>query len=189
MPESDPTHDYTELQRVFSAAHALTEPAEAHGVLAGALCAAASYSLDDWLAEVLPEGDVEPAAGSALQALFEQTRGALFGHDMELALLIPGDEQPIDLRTAALCQWCTGFLYGLAGQGAADPERLPGDAGEAVRDIGQITRAGVDATDPEDENEAAFVELVEFVRVGVQLIYEELDARRRPPRPVSTALH
>ena len=189
MPETDPTHDYNELLRVFSAAHALTEPAEAHGVLAGALCAAASYSLDDWLAEVLPEGDVEPAAGSALQALFEQTRGALFGHDMQLALLIPGDEQPIDLRTTALCQWCTGFLYGLAGQGAADPERLPGDAGEAVRDIGEITRASVDAGDPEDVNEAAFIELVEFVRVGVQLIYEELDARRRPPRPVSTALH
>ena len=189
MPENDPTHDYDELLRAFTAAHALTEPAEAHGVLAGALCAAASYSLDDWLAEVLPEGEVEPVAGSALLALFEQTRGALFGSEMQLALLLPGDEQPIDLRTAALCQWCTGFLYGLAGQGAADPERLPGDAGEAVRDIGEITRAGVDAADPEEVNEVAFIELVEFVRVGVQLIYEELNAQRRPARPASTALH
>ena len=189
MSDNEYTHDYSELLRVFNAAHALTDPAEAHGVLAGALCAAATYSIEDWLAEVLPEGEVEPGAGSALQELFDQTRVALFGHDMRLALLIPGDEQPIEQRTAALCQWCTGFLYGLAGQGAADPERLPGDAGEVVRDIGEITRAGVDGADAAEENEAAFSELVEFVRVGVQLVYEELDARRRPPRPASTSIH
>ena len=183
MSDNEPNHDYPSLLRLFAAAHALTEPAEAHGALAGALCAAASYGLEDWLAEVLPEGEVEPGAGSALQDLFEQTRQALFGHDMQLALLIPGDEQSLEERTAALCQWCNGFLYGLAGHGAADPEDLPGEAGEAVRDIGEITRAAVDGA------EAAFSELVEFVRIGVQLVYEELDARRRPSRPVSTALH
>lgn len=189
MPAKDHIHDYGELLRVFTAAHALTEPAEAHGALTGALCAASRYSLDDWLAEVLPEGDVDPSAGEALRWLFEQTRGALLGHDMELVLLIPGDESPIDRRTAALCQWCNGFLYGLAGHGAADPERLPGDAGEVVRDIGEITRADVGAGDSEEANESALVELVEYVRIGVQLIYEELDTRRRSPRPVSTALH
>jgi uncharacterized protein YgfB (UPF0149 family) len=189
MSANDYTHDYTELLRVFAAAHALTEPAEAHGALAGALCAATTYGLDDWLADVLPEGEVEPEAGSLLQGLFEQTRGALFGHDMQLALLIPGDEQSIEERTTALCQWCNGFLYGLAGHGAADPEHLPGDAGEVVRDIGEITRAGVDGTDAAEANETALAELVEFVRVGVQLVYEELDARRRPPRPASTSVH
>lgn len=189
MSDTHYTHDYSELLRVFAVAHALTEPAEAHGVLAGALCAASTYSVDDWLAEVLPEGEVEPGAGSALRELFDQTRIALYGNDMQLVLLIPGDELSIEQRTEALCQWCTGFLYGLAGQGAADPEQLPGDAGEVVRDIGEITRAGVDGADGTEENEAAFSELVEFVRVGVQLVYEELDARRRPPRPVSTALH
>jgi uncharacterized protein YgfB (UPF0149 family) len=186
---NDPRHDYDELLRLFTAAHALTDPAEAHGALAGALCAATAYTLDDWVAEVLPEGDVEPTAGDALQALFAHTQGALLGHDMELELLIPGDEQPVDRRTAALCQWCNGFLYGLAGHGAADPRQLPGDAGEVVRDIGEITRADVGTADGEEVNEAALVELVEFVRVGVQLIYEELHTRRRPPRPASTALH
>lgn len=189
MPDHDSIHDYSQLLRVFASAHALTEPAEAHGVLAGALCATATYSCEDWLAEVLPEGEVDPDADIALRGLFDQTRVALFGHDMQLALLIPGDELSIEQRTAALCQWCTGFLYGLAGQGAADPGQLPGDAGEVVRDISEITRAGVDASEAAEENEAAFSELVEFVRVGVQLVYEELDARRRPARPVSTAIH
>jgi hypothetical protein len=108
---------------------------------------------------------------------------------MQLALLVPGDDAALEQRTTALCQWCNGFLYGLAGHGAADPERLPGDAGEIVRDLGEITRAGVDGQESDEVNESAYIELVEFVRVGVQLVFEELGARRSPVRPVSTALH
>lgn len=189
MTDSQDKREYEELLRLFGVAHALTEPSEAHGTLAGALCAAGSYSLEEWLAEVLPEGQVDPQAAAALQAVFRRTRAELTGHDMQLALLIPGDEASLEQRTAALCQWCNGFLYGLAGHGAADPERLPGDAGEIVRDFGEITRAGVDAQDTAEVNESAYSELVEFVRVGVQLIFEELGARRGPVRPVSTALH
>ena len=33
-------------------------PAEAHGTLAGALCALVPYRLEDWLAEILPEGSI-----------------------------------------------------------------------------------------------------------------------------------
>jgi uncharacterized protein len=189
MTDSHDNQDYDELQRLFGVARALTEPAEAHGTLAGALCATRSYSVEEWLAEVLPEGQVDEQAGAALQALFRRTRAELAGHDMQLALLIPGDDATLEQRTAALCQWCNGFLYGLAGHGAADPESLPGDAGEIVRDLGEITRAGVDAQDSSEANESAYSELVEFVRVGVQLIFEELGARRGPARPVSTALH
>jgi len=189
MPDTTDSQDYQELLRLFDVAHALTEPSEAHGALAGALCAAGSYSMDDWLAEVLPEGEVDPRALAALQAVFRRTRAALAGHDLPLDLLIPGDDATLEQRTTALCQWCNGFLYGLAGHGAADPERLPGDAGEIVRDFGEIMRAGVDAQDPEEVNESAYSELVEFVRVGVQLIFEELGARRGPVRPASTALH
>ena len=52
---------------------------------------------------------------------------------------------PIEERTQALTAWCTGFLYGLGTSGAADPQRLPGELGEIVRDLTEITRAGVDA--------------------------------------------
>ena len=57
---------------------------------------------------------------------------------------------------------------------------------EIVRDLGEITRAGVDASDSQEANESALAELVEFVRVGVQLVFDELqtlrDHEQRPPR-------
>jgi uncharacterized protein YgfB (UPF0149 family) len=108
---------------------------------------------------------------------------------MEFELLLPADEEPIDVRTAALAQWCQGFLYGLGAGAITDATGLPGDAGEIVRDFTEISRAGVDATQEAESNEAAYAELVEFVRVGVQLLFEELGALRPPSAPAATPLH
>jgi uncharacterized protein len=66
---------------------------------------------------------------------------------------------------------------------------LPGEAGEVVRDFAEITRAGVDADEEQESNESAYAELVEFVRVGVQLLFEELASARRPVAPSAAPLH
>ncbi len=63
---------------------------------------------------------------------------------MEFDLLLPEDEEPIDARTAALAQWCQGFLYGLGTSVIQDASGLPGDIGEIVRDLTEITRVAVD---------------------------------------------
>ena len=53
----------------------------------------------------------------------------------------------------------------------------------------KITRADVDASQGEESNESAYAELVEFVRVGVQLLFEELAAARAPGAPAAAPLH
>ncbi len=60
-----------------------------------------------------------------------------------------------------------------------------------MRDLGEITRAGVDASDSIEANESALAELVEFVRVGVQLVFDELESLRDkdPPPPRPQSLH
>ena len=184
-------HNYTRFQRLLSDSHAVAEPAEAHGTLAGALCAAPGYRLEDWLAEILPDG-VEPGPlAREFAVVFEATRAALQGNDLDLRLLIPDDEQPLAARTEALALWCNGFLYGLGTNGSGDPAALPGDAGEVVRDFTEISRAGVDDTDGLEANEEALAQLVEFVRLGVQLVCEEIGALRPvpPPPPGSASLH
>jgi uncharacterized protein YgfB (UPF0149 family) len=172
---------YPELGQLLSDSHAVTEPAEAHGTLVGALCAVGSYALDDWLAEILPEGPVPVATSTALTALYQATVGTLLATDMQFDLLMPDEAETLEERTRALGLWCNGFLYGLGSNGAADPRQLSADVAEIVRDLGEISRAGVDGQDSEEANEAAFAELVEFVRVGVQLVYEELVQKRTPP--------
>jgi uncharacterized protein YgfB (UPF0149 family) len=109
---------------------------------------------------------------------------------MQFELLIPDDTDTLEERTRALGLWCNGFLYGLGCNGAGDPRQLPADAAEIVRDLGEISQAGVDAQDSDEANETAFAELLEFVRVGVQLVFEELGQQRTPlptPAPVATS--
>jgi len=182
-------HDYLQIQSTLAASHALADASEAHGTLAGALCALVPYRLEDWLAEILPEGAGIGGTDPALQTLYEATVAALSERQMEFDLLIPGDDRPIEERTQALTAWCSGFLYGLGSNGAADPQRLPGDLGEIVRDLTEITRADVDANDTVEANESALAELVEFVRVGVQLVFDELEPLRERHAPPRQLLH
>jgi len=144
--------------------------------------------MEDWLAEILPEACLASGADPVLQTLYNATVAALSGGDMDFDILIPGDDRPIEERTQALTLWCTGFLYGL-GTSAADPQRLPGELGEIVRDLTEITRADVDASDSQEANEAALAELVEFVRVGVQLVFDELGPLRERPQQPGPVLH
>lgn len=177
-----PTRSFSELQRALVQSHALTDAAEAHGTLVGSLCAA-GCSMDEWLAEILPEGQAPDEAAASLLAVFEATCGALGDTDMSFEPLLPPDDDPIAERTSALGEWCQGFLYGL-GVGVAVPDvsQLQGEAAEVLRDMTEITHVDVDPTDSDESNEAAYAELVEFVRVGVQLLYEQLQPLREPPR-------
>jgi uncharacterized protein YgfB (UPF0149 family) len=49
---------------------------------------------------------------------------------------------------------------------------------EVLRDFGEISRAAVDAGETPESNEVSYAELVEYLRAGAQLTYEELAAHR-----------
>jgi uncharacterized protein len=180
--------DYARVQQLLAQERSLAEASEAHGTLVGCLCGASGYRFEDWLREILPEGKPAPAAGKELRELYTATATALLQPDMELVLILPSDEEPLTARTAALAHWCQGFLYGLGAGGIPDVTRLEGDAGEVVRDLVEISRADVGVEQDVETNENAYGELVEFVRVGVQLLFEELGAARQGPS-TSEPLH
>jgi uncharacterized protein YgfB (UPF0149 family) len=181
------TATYADIQELLTAERSLTDAAEAHGTLAGSLCTASVYRLEDWLLEILPEGKAQADNATALRALFTGTFEALTGQMLEFEPLLPTDEQPIQERTAALAQWCVGFLYGLGSNAVPDAGGLPGELGEVIRDFTEISRVEVDREDSEESNESAYAELIEFVRVGVQLVFDELASVRETPRESPSA--
>jgi uncharacterized protein len=185
-----PNPSFNDLQSVLAQSHALTDAAEAHGTLVGSLCSS-RCSLADWLAEILPEGRTDAFSNHSFRAVFDFTCGTLGDGDLAFQPLLPEDDSPLNARTSALGEWCQGFLYGLgAGTAMPDSPALQGEAAEVVRDLTEITRVDVDPADGEETNEAAYAELVEFVRVGVQLLYVHLQPLREPaPRPASDSIH
>ena len=103
----------------------------------------------------------------------------------------PTTTAPLGVRADALSSlWCQGFLYGLGSGTTPDPGTVSIEAGEIIRDFTEITQVGVDADDENEENEVAFAEVVEFVRVGVQLLFVELaPARGEEPAPGAASIH
>jgi len=181
--------DFAEVQRILTQARALSDAAEAHGTLAGALCATSPYRLDDWLAEILADGRAAADDEASLRQVFEATFAALGDEAMTFQPLLPADDQPIQARTTALGEWCHGFLYGLGTAHLQSLSTLESEVGEILKDFTEITHVDVDPDDGEESNEAAYAELLEFVRVGVQLLYEQLEPLRNVPRLAAIALH
>jgi uncharacterized protein YgfB (UPF0149 family) len=52
---------------------------------------------------------------------------------------------------------------------------LPAEVREILEDFSQISRAAHESGDDDEQAEAAFVELVEYSRVGVQLVFDLLN--------------
>jgi hypothetical protein len=166
---------------------------EAHGSFCGLACLLGSRAAPAWVAGLMnAEGatGADAAQADVLGALATATCAALAEGAMEFSPLLPPDDRPLAERTEALGAWCAGFMQGL-GEAASSPAARAALAGETAREIigdfAEIARATVGEAETEPEGEAAYAELVEFVRVSVQLMFEELyDARRAPG---SASLH
>jgi len=118
-----------------------------------------------------------------LDTLYQSTFWQLSERLSEFAPLLPNDDDDVGTRTAALAHWCEGFLHGLvsAKHGDGLKERLAAEPlSDIIKDMLQITRAGLDEESDQEENESAYVELVEYLRVAAQLCYEELADIRNP---------
>jgi uncharacterized protein YgfB (UPF0149 family) len=181
---------FDELDQAFGQGNAPVDPAEAHGSLCGGLCAVPAYRLQDWVDEVLPDAQRGAAlrARNLLQAVFDETVQALAGGEMDFVPLLPDDESALEVRVEALADWCGGFLYGLGAGKLPSLDAVPGEVGEVLRDFTEISQASVGDGETE-ENEAAWVELLEFVRAGTQLVYEELAAHRERGLPPAGEVH
>jgi uncharacterized protein len=184
---------FDDVAQALAAGGSTVHAAEAHGCLCGALCARRSYLPAEWLDELLPDA---PGSGTTvavttpgpMKSLFDQSRAVLEARDMEFEPLLPPDEAAFGERVEALGAWAQGFLYGFGAAGPFKPGALSSAVAEVLTDFAEIARAGAVGSDSVEVEEDALAELVEFVRVGVQLVYDEL-ADVRAAQTTSTACH
>jgi len=181
---------FEDFEDVLAAVGSLADAAEAHGSLCGALCSMSPYKMQDWVNEILPDGGaLSDESAAMIERVFTATATTFGEQGMEFEPLLPDDEKPLNGRANALALWCAGFLYGLGTGHISDLEALNGDVGEIVRDFTEISRATGDDADADESNEQAYTELVEFIRVAAQVVFEELLPLRRQVYPAPQRLH
>ncbi len=172
---------FDELDEALRRCGASWDAAQAHGLLTGRLAVVGVPAGPDWLLQVLEGTDETNALRTECQvkldALYQATFWQLTERLSEFEPLLPDDDASAVVRAQAMAHWCEGFLHGLVSEKHAQAlkERLAAEPlSDIIRDMLQITRAAVDDEVDEETNEAAYAELVEYIRVAAQLAYEEL---------------
>lgn len=193
--------DFAGIDRLFRQLGLGLDPAECHGSLCGLLCASDAVQGKAWVNQVLagrldlPGAEAPPLQGGAegeghtlLLILYKDTAGCLDDPEYGFSLLLPGDDEPLAQRVEALSRWCQGFLLGLGLGGVQDQAKLPGDSHEVMRDFVEISRLGHGEAGDSNEDETAFAEIVEYVRMAVMVVYAELRPLRTA-RPDGAPMH
>ncbi len=187
--------DHDELNAALKRCGATWDAGQAHGLLCSRLAILGADAGIGWLDQVLEGSDPDNALRREcevlLDALYAYTHRQLAERQAEFQPLLPDQSDSTMIKAEAIARWCEGFLHGLVSGSPDDnlKERLASEPlSDIIKDMLQITRATIDEETDDETNEFAYAELVEYLRVAVQLTYEELAGFRTPP-PGSEVLH
>jgi len=167
----------------------INSPAELHGLLCGKLSGGAELNETRWLLDAVEFLDFNQAPNEntriALTSLYH-TSVAQLRDGFGLKLLLPEDDTELSQRTAALGQWCYGFLTGFGSAGKTG-RVMTEEAEDGLRDLAAIAHIAVE--DSEDESdEADYMEVSEYVRMLAASLYLEYAADAvKPIDPASRA--
>lgn len=170
---------YDPLNKTLNYVGALANASEAHGILCGILCTVPS-AFDDtvWLKSILGEmairDNLAEKSQQQLQLLKKYTEMQLESLDYEFTPLMPDDKSSLSERTQALGGWCQGFLLGFSLANTRKMDTLPRNVVEFIEDVTEFTRiAPVQSKDENNDSERAYMQLVEYIKVGVLTVYQE----------------
>jgi len=167
---------YDELAEALAHLGFTQDAAEYHGALCGALCVKQPAEIDPLrVLEQQSKGDGRAdRASQALHRLRGESANAFVDRTLGFAPLLPDDDEELPQRVRALSAWCEGFLFGLSSGKPLAMKQCSDEFKEIVRDFTEFTRAGLGDDEDAELEENAYAELVEYIRVGAQLIYLEL---------------
>ncbi|WP_340609434.1 YecA family protein [Xenorhabdus bharatensis] len=145
--------------------------AEMHGLISGLLCGGNHDSSWQALVHDLANDGLafSQILAQPIRELYETTFELLDDSNFHFNLLLPDDEEGVFACADALAGWVNHFLLGL---GVADPKLTERkEIQEVVTDLRNIGMLGYDESEDQEELAQALEEVLEYVRVAVQLCY------------------
>ena len=174
--------EYSEIDLLRCKANVAIDISEYHGTICAYLCCD-SFQEDDLLPkEVNFDGRSVSVQiiefKHALYELISDTINSFNDTEMSFYPFLPLDSEELSIRAHSLSIWCQGFIDAL-GMFISERELTINQSdqtfiSEIIEDFAQISTLSKTAVENGNEEELAYFEVVEFVRVGTQLVYEEL---------------
>ncbi len=154
----------------------IATPSELHGHASGMIAVNNDIGVKEWTVLILEdycfEGSDSIKLAPVFKALFDYAKDKLAVDNYTFNPLLPDDDDPLSDRLEALSSWCSSFLTGLAFAGLEADVNMHEDVHEFIVDLEKISKVDTFAEDSQGE-EADYIELVEYVKAGAILVYQE----------------
>lgn len=184
--------DYLTLASELQSAGIAVNPSELHGLLTGMLSGGLSLTDKSWQPMVFDY--TNDGMGWPMQALklaektLDATISDLTGSGMDIDILLPDEEASASLFDMAdgLAEWVNHFISGL-GLVNAELKKASKDVKEALADLEEISKLGIDEDDDMEEQAQLLEQVVEHVKACVLTIHAEFG--QKPVEQKAPTIH
>ena len=174
--------NYEYIDKIRQKAGVSINVSEYHGKISASLCCANITSEALLPKEINIDGiSLSPETmklKSVLLSMISETLEKLNNTEMTFYPVLFPDSESLIERTLSLSNWCQGFIDGFGfsiAQKNISMDKIEQDIiREIIEDFSQISKLNSASIMNEGGEDLAYMEVVEYVRVGTQLIFEEM---------------
>lgn len=172
---------YQVLENELKSAQIAVTPAELHGLLTGMVSGGLEISASTWqtlLYDYTNDGMGWPMTSVMMaESMIKATSAELLSSDFEVTLLVA--EEGADLVSLAdgLSDWVNHFISGL-GLIDAQLNKAEADVKEALRDLEEIAKLGIDEEDDMAEQAVLLEQVIEHVKACVMTVHLALGSKQ-----------
>ncbi|WP_070970353.1 YecA family protein [Vibrio sonorensis] len=180
--------DYLVLATELRDAGIAVNPAELHGLLAGMLSGGLNLNDQSWqplLFDYTNDGMGWPSKSLKLaEATLKFTTLELTGSEMEVTLLLPDEAADASLFDLAdnVADWVNHFISGV-GLAGADLTKASDESKEAIADLEEISKLGIDEDDDMEEQAQLLEQVIEHIKACVLIIHAEFGQKPEETKP------
>ncbi len=171
---------YDKVSHLLNKMNIETNAAEIHGSLCGLLSSGDFDKATEYVQDLIEHVDIKACELELKQlvSLVDITLHQLKSVSFDLHLLLPEDEEPLDVRAKALSLWCQGYSDALLNLEINIEAIESEEARDAFFHITEFASIDYNYTVVTEEDEKAYAEVYEYVRMAVLMIYTEINEGR-----------
>jgi uncharacterized protein len=151
-------------------------PPELHGFLTSHLNLDANLSSRIWLDAALKFLGVTSLPLDIEDALldwYHTTAAQLSDTDMLFYPYVLEEDESVEEKVTSLAFWCQGYVVGFSSYGAKLKLKITDTIKEIILDLTKVSQIETDKHNSDDNNEAMYMEVLEYVRMAVMHIHYE----------------
>jgi len=167
--------NYVEFTNILQTVEKTAHASFFHGAICGCICGGLMDVNQQWQM-LFKNKKKDPTVIKAIKELYEASIQQLKEFSFDFSLLLPDEETDINTRAEALGLWAQGFLIGLKKAKVPITNRQPGEVTESIHDLVEISKVSFGDIATSEEDETAYTELVEYVRLSIIMIFQDLQS-------------